>query len=204
MTNWEQVASDQVLEQTAAQLTAHGMTTKIVANKTAALAFLREHIPAGGEVMTGSSTTLHEIGFMELLQSAQSPWLDLHAKVGAENDEAARARLRRQASAADYFVASANAITQSGALVACDFSGSRVTAFPFAAGKLILVVGAQKIVPDLDTAMKRVREYVFPLEDARALKAYGGHSGFGKWVIVEQEVNPDRIQVVLVKEKLGF
>jgi hypothetical protein len=77
------------------------------------------------------------------------------------------------------FLGSVNAITQAGELVACDASGSRVGAYPFAAKKLVLVAGIQKIVPTLEDAIKRIREYVYPLEDKRAMKAYGMHSSQG-------------------------
>ena len=88
--------------------------------------------------------------------------------------------------------------------MACDASGSRGTAYPFAAKNLILVAGVQKITTTLDEAMKRVREYVYPLEDERAKKAYGMSSTTGKWVIIEREIIPNRTTLILVKEKLGF
>jgi hypothetical protein len=49
--------------------------------------------------------------------------------------------------------------------------------------------------------MKRLREYAFPLEDARALKAYGVHSGINKMLVINREVNPGRITMIIVKEK---
>ena len=89
-------------------------------------------------------------------------------------------------------------------MVAVDRSGSRVSAYPFAAKKVILIIGAQKITANLEQAMRRIREYVFPLEDNRAKKAYGMGSALGKWVIIENEFEKDRISIVLVKEILGF
>jgi hypothetical protein len=72
------------------------------------------------------------------------------------------------------------------------------------AGKVILVVGTQKIVSDLEDARRRIDEYAFPLEDARAQAAYGVRSGVNKVLIINREWIPDRTTVVLVDEALGF
>ena len=69
---------------------------------------------------------------------------------------------------------------------------------------LILVVGTQKIVSNLATGIARIEEYAFPLEDARAKNAYGISSSTSKWAIIEGEKNPNRVKLILVKEKLGF
>jgi hypothetical protein len=72
------------------------------------------------------------------------------------------------------------------------------------AGKVILLVGTQKIVPGLEDALRRVDEYAFPLEDARAQAAYGVHSGVNKVLIINREWVPGRMTVVLCDEVLGF
>jgi hypothetical protein len=66
------------------------------------------------------------------------------------------------------------------------------------------VVGTQKIVPDLDTALQRIQEYTLPLEDQRAQETYGMHSFISKLLIVNREVMPGRITMILVKKNLGF
>jgi hypothetical protein len=66
------------------------------------------------------------------------------------------------------------------------------------------VVGGQKIVSDVEEGLRRIDEYAFPLEDARALEAYGVHSGVNKVLIINREVVPGRNTVVLVDEVLGF
>jgi hypothetical protein len=132
---------------------------------------LKELIPAGTEIMSGSSTTLIEIGFDAYVSGDKSRWNDIHRAIIAEDDEKKRHELRRKSVTADYFVSGVNAIAQTGELVACDKSGSRVGAWPFAANHLILVSGTNKIVPTLTDALQRVWEYAYPLEDARARKA---------------------------------
>lgn len=203
-TVWTKLPSEAVLNKTVAALQKRNFTVLVVNSRTDALTTLKNLVPSGAKVMTGSSTTLYQIGFMDYYLSGKTPWKTLGPEVYLEKDPQKQAILRRLSTTADYFLASVNAVAQTGELVACDASGSRVGAFPFAADKLVLVVGYQKICPTLVDAMQRIREYVFPLEDARALKAYGVHSMFGKWVIVENEKIPGRVTVILVKEALGF
>lgn len=201
---FDHVADRKKLEILAENMKLRNFEAVVAKNKQEALSFLQESIPSGAEVMTASSTTLKEIGFMDYLSSSESKLVSLQNKINQENDESKRQDLRRKSVAADYFVSSVNAVTEDGLLVAVDATGSRTGAMPFAAKKLILVIGAQKITKDLDEAMKRIREHVFPLENERAMKAYGAGSMFGKWVIIEKEAMPSRIKVILVEEALGF
>lgn len=131
-------------------------------------------------------------------------YYNLHESIFAESDPKKQAELRRKAVTADYFLASVNAVAETGELFACDASGSRVGAFPYAAGHLILVSGVNKIVPTWDDGIRRLREFAFPLEDKRAREAYETPSNVSKIVVIEKEFTPGRIHLILVKEKLGF
>lgn len=169
-----------------------------------ALSAIKKIIPAGAEVMRGSSITLVEIRFEEYITGRKSGWIDLHSVITSADDNKKRADLRRKSVTAEYFISGANAIAQTSEIVACDASGSRVGAWPFVAGHLILVVGINKIVPDLDSALHRIREYAFRLENARAGRAYGTPSTIGKCVILSHEKNTGRITLILVGEALGY
>ncbi len=98
---------------------------------------------------------------------------------------------------------SAAAVTEDGVLVIASATGSQLGPIASGAGKVILVVGSQKIVPDLSQALRRVQEYAFPLEDARAQVAYGRTSQLNKTLIVSGDLL-GRFTVVLVREALGF
>jgi L-lactate utilization protein LutB len=97
-----------------------------------------------------------------------------------------------------------NAIAKTGQIVACDASGSRVGAWPFAAQNLILVSGVNKIVPTLQDAMQRIQDYAYHLENARAKKVYGVNSQIGKCVILTKEGRPGRVTLILIDEVLGY
>lgn len=204
MSDWNQLPSDEELNLTVQNIEKRGIKVILVNTKNEALKEVKKLIHEGAKVSAGSSTTLDEIGFSEYFGSEDFKGENLNIKIWSENDQKKRSSLRRLATTAEVFLGSINAISQNGELVAVDNTGSRVSAYPFAAQKLILVSGSNKITKDLESAMKRVREYVYPLEDERARKAYGMPSGFGKWVIIENEIKEDRIVLVLVKESLGF
>jgi len=201
---WNTLPSSDIVHRTARAIGERGIAVVMAADGDDALAIVKNLIPPGAEVMTGSSTTLIEIGFDEYVAGGRSGWNSLHAVITSENDEKKRAELRRRSVTADWFVSSANAIAETGEIVACDASGSRVGAWPFAAGHLILVVGTNKIVPSLEMAMRRVYEYAFRLENARAQRAYGTPSSIGKCVILAREKIPGRVTLVLVNEALGY
>ncbi len=204
MSTWDTPATDSTINETVKNLTDHGFVVEVVETRQEAMEKVKALIPAGAEVMSGSSTTLHEIGLMEYINSDDSDWINLQAQLYGENDKDKRDHLRRASVTAEYFVASVNAISQTGALLAVDNTGSRVGAFPYAAQHLVLVAGTNKITDSIESAMQRIREYVWPLEIKRAKAAYGIDSMTRKWVILENENEAGRTHLILVKEKLGF
>ena len=84
------------------------------------------------------------------------------------------------------------------------FGGSQLGPIISGAGKVILAVGSQKIVPDLETGFRRIEEYSYPLESARLQDAYGIPSSINKMIILNGEIVPERITVILIPGALGF
>ncbi len=201
---WNGVPTEADISETVAALQSHGFNVIVVNDKAEALEKLKTLIPAGSEVMNGSSTTLIEIGFVDFLSSGKHGWNNLHTAILVEKDAAKQSDLRRKADAAEYFLSSVNAISKTGELIAADASGSRVGAFPFTAKNLVLVSGVNKIAPTMEAGLARLREFAYPLEDARAKKVYGMNSMIGKIVIMANEMFKGRTTLILVKEKLGY
>ncbi len=201
---WNRTPSDEVAAQTVAAVRRRGINVIQARNAPAALETLKNIVPAHAEVMNGSSTTLIEIGYDTFAKSDQPSWKNLHDAITAEDETEKRHELRRKSVTADYFISGVNAIAQSGEIVACDKTGSRVGAWPFAAKHLILVSGTNKIVATLDDALQRVWEYAFALENARVKKASGGSSQVGKCVILGNEANEGRTTLILIDESLGY
>ncbi len=202
--DYKQIPGDEIIKKTMDNLKGHGMLSVLVDNKTQALEEIKKIIPKGSKVMNGSSITLEEIGYHNLLKQDHQ-WINLHDQILKENDMKKRFELRRKALAeTDYFLSSVNAVTEDGLLVSVDATGSRVGAMPFVAKKLIFIISVNKIVKNLDAAFERIRTYVRPLEDVNMMNKFKIHTSFGKWIIIENEKNPERIQLILVKEPLGF
>jgi len=204
--SYDTIASDQVIAKTVASLKGKNFNPIVVNAKKEALEKIKELIPAGASVMNGSSTTLEEIGFMQYLKDGKHGWNDLHANILAENDAAKRAELRKQSVLSDWYLGSVHALTEGGEMIIASNTGSQLPHLVFTSKNLILIVGAQKIVPDLAEGMKRLETYVVPLEDDRAMKAYKAHTANNKTLIVhgENPMSGRTFHVIILKEKLGF
>jgi hypothetical protein len=99
---------------------------------------------------------------------------------------------------------SVNAITEDGILVAASATASQLGPYASTAGKVIYVVGSQKVVPDLESALRRIREFVLPWEDAQVRKILPSGSFVGKVLIVEREWLSGRTTVILVRQPIGI
>ena len=109
---------------------------------------------------------------MEHLKT-QTEWRNLHAEILAETDPAKQTELRRIAgNTAEYFVVSVSGVAETGELVSGDLTGTRVGPLTHSAGKIVIVVGSNKIVPTLDDALNRIRKFALPVESARVRVAY--------------------------------
>jgi len=199
----DDLPSEDALRRTVDNLEDRGFDVVVVDDASAALAELKDRIPAGASIMNGHSTTLEEIGFVDHL-AGDHEWENLHDEIFAIDDEAEAAAARRKSQTADYFLGSVNAIAESGELVAADASGSRIGAYPFAAKNLLLVSGLNKVVEDLETARERLQRLAYRFEDARAQDEYGMESAVAKEVTYRYEFEDDRTTVVLVEDRLGF
>jgi len=192
------------VERVLAATTARGFQSTFVPDRAAALAKVLEFLPRGAKVAHGSSTTLQEIGLVDLLKGADSGYTYQNALWTAENDAGKRARLRGRLSLeADVFLGSVQAVGETGEAVGADQSGSRQAFYIFGPARVVWVAGINKIVPDVAAGIRRVREVALPKEDARMKAAGAAGSSIGKLVIYERE-RPGRTSLVLVGEPLGF
>lgn len=197
------VASDERIAKTAESLTANGMQTFVVANAEEARKKVFELIPRDAEVFNVTSRTIDEIGVSA--EIASSGHYDDVRKHLIELDQEGQQRAKRQLGAApDVVVGSVHAITEQGQLVIASMSGSQMGPGVSGAAKVIYVAGTQKLVANLNEGLRRVQEYTLPLEDERALNAYGINSAVNKLLIINREIVPERISIILVKENIGF
>lgn len=205
MNNWQTIPTDEIIKKTSAALEKNGISPLLSADGIEAREKLISLIPESASVMNGTSTTLKEIGFTDYLKM-QTTWNNLHVPILKEENPEKKDLLYRESSTADYFIGSVHAVTEDGTVVIASNSGSQLPGYAFAAKHVIWIVGAHKIVKNLDEAFKRIYDYILPLESARANKAYNMTSGsfVSKMLIINRENTPGRIKLMFVKEVLGF
>lgn len=204
MEKWDKLADRKTIEKTIATLKANGIDVQVAENRQEAKRRVLEIIPAGSEVMTMTSVTLDTIGLSEEITKADGKFKPVRDKLYAMDRKTQTQEMNRLGAAPEFVVGSVHAITEDGHVLIASATGSQLPAYAYGAGKVIWVAGSQKIVKNTDEGLKRIYDYVFPLEDERARAAYGMGSGVNKLLIVNKEVTPGRITLILVKEKLGF
>ena len=173
-----------------------------------------EMIPQGATVFRCGSMSAGGMGLWESI--AALPEANLIDPYRPELSPEEAMELRRRGLTADVMIASTNAITLDGRLVNLDGMGNRVAAMAFGPKKVILVVGMNKVAPDLESAMARVKHYAAPVNNIRyGLKNPCVETGLcsdcktpqricNMWSIIEGHMIKDRIHVKLVGENLGY
>ena len=203
--DFNQLATKETVEQVIENLKNRGITAILVETKEQALEKIKELIPEGMSIMTGSSTTLDQIGFTDLLISKNHPWKNLKDEILNESDPQKRNELRKNSVLADYFLGSVHAVTKKGEILVASASGSQIPSYAFSSDNVIWVVSTKKIVNNLDEAFQRVKEHIYPLENQRMKNAGYEGSIIGKWFILEREILPNRkITLIFVNKDLGF
>jgi len=200
---WDTVADDKMIGRTARALASKGIEVFIVKDRNEAKEKFLELVPQGSEVYVMSSITLDETGILKEVEEG-GRYVSVRKKVMSINEKEKRDAFRRAASACQYATGSVHAVSEDGQVVIASQSGSQLAPYAFAATNVVWVVGAQKIVKNLGQAFRRIKEHCVPLENERMMKAYGMGTGLNKMLIFEKEGTPNRIKMILVKEKLGF
>ena len=170
-------APGQRLERAAASLTAHGFTVEILDDAAAARTRIKDLIPEGASVFTAASETLRLSGIDEDI-NASGRYQAVKPRVLAMDRVSCADDIRRLLASPDVAVGSV--------------------------ARAIWIVGAQKVVPDLSTALRRVEDHALPLESARAQVAYGQPSAINRLLILNAEPHPGRGTVLLLREAIGF
>ncbi len=197
------LADDARVTRTAAALEANGIRALRAADAAEAKRIVLGLLLDGSQVHHGASQSLEVSGIIGEIE--RSPRYDpVGPRIRRLDRNAQADEIRRLSAAPEVMLGSVHAVTQTGALLTASMGGSQPGPSASGAGRVLLVVGTQKIVSDLEEGLRRISDYSFPLEDARAQAAYGIHSAVNKVLIVNREIIPERITVVLVDEVLGF
>jgi L-lactate utilization protein LutC len=195
-------SEEEVLQRASEQLRAHGFTVEVLDDAEAARARIAELVAVGASVFTGTSETLRTSGIDADL-NASGRYDAIKPRTITMDRVTQSKEIRRLISSPDVVVGSVAAVTETGSIVVASSTGFQIPAYAAGAGQVILIVGAQKIVPDMGTAMERMESYVLPLEDARAFAAYGAHSAMNRVLIFNGEPF-GRVTVLLLREVIGY
>jgi L-lactate utilization protein LutC len=190
------------LEWVAAALAAKNFAVEILDDAAAARTRIKDLIPEGASVFTGASETLRMSGIEEDIN--KSGRYDSLKSRPPMDRATQRNEIWAALSTPDVLVGSVAAVTETGSLVVASASGSQLPGYAGAAARVIWVVGAQKVVPDLSTALRRVEEHCLPLESERAMRVYGRPSAINRVLILNAEPEPGRGTVLLLRESIGF
>lgn len=204
--NYTTIPTEEIIKKTILALAERHIVASVVETRAEALAKVRELIPDGASVMNGASKTLEEIGYLEMLKSGGHPWENPKEAILAEKDPVKQALLRKQSAISDYYVGSVHALSENGEIVIASNSGSQLPHVVYTSPNIIFIVGAQKIIPTLSDALKRLEEHVVPLEDAR-MKSVGYPGTFLSKTLIFRGENPvmgRKFNLIFVKEALGF
>ena len=202
-TSFSDPAPAQHLEQAAAALTAHGFTVEILDDAAAARTRIKDLIPEGASVFTGASETLRLSG-IDADINASGRYESVRQRGQALDRVSQLHEIWRLMSTPDVIVGSVHAVTETGSLVIASASGSQLPGYAGGAAHAIWIVGAQKVVPDLSTALRRVEDHCLPLESDRAMKVYGQPSAINRLLILNAEPHPGRGTVLLLRKAIGF
>ena len=187
----------------AGALERNGMTCTVVDSGEEARTAVQSVLPVGAEVYNNTSRTLEVIGVAEDIERS-GQYQALRPRLYQMDREMQGREMRQLSASPEWVVGSVHALTEEGSLLIASASGSQLGPIVSGAGHVVLVIGAQKIVPDLNTGLRRLYEYCFPLEDRRARQAYGVPSGVNNILVINMAIVPGRITVILVNEPLGF
>ncbi len=196
-------AAEETIQRAAERMRDRNIEVVVVNDGDQARKVMLERLPEGAEVHSGKSKTLQDAGIFDAIHDA-SRYDALRPRLFKMDRQTQAHEIRKLIAGPDFMLGSVNAVIEDGVLVAASASASQLGPYASTAGKVILVVGSQKIVPDLETALRRIRDYVLPWEDSQVRKVMNIGSFVGKILIIEREWVDGRMTVILVRKAIGI
>lgn len=196
------LASEAQIQNAIKALESNGIKVMLAETGEEARKLVLDLVPQGAEVYANLSKTLETLGLSDEFDKS-GHYNAVRPRVLALDRKTQADEIRKLRTIPDYIVGSVHAITEAGEVITASGTGSQISSYAYGAGKVIWVVGTQKIVSDLSEGFRRINEYSKALEDARMQEAFGVNSSLNKTLIITRDM-PGRITLVLVKENLGF
>jgi hypothetical protein len=203
--NWDfaKLASEEQIRSAAKALEENNIHVLIAQNGEEAEEMLFDLLPAGAEVFTASSQTLEQLEIPAKLEKSGQYNL-VREKLKEMDPRTQNREMVKLGATPEYVLGSIHAVTEDGQVLVASNTGSQLAPYAASAAKVIWVVGAQKIVRDLEEGIQRIEEYAYPREDERLRSAKGVPSAVNKVLFVNKEVQPGRVTMIIVKAELGY
>ncbi len=200
---FSQLVSDEQIDQTVEALKTRNIQAVVVNTGEEAREYVLNLLPEGAEVHSSMSITLEQIGLTAAIEESER-YQAIRPQLRKLDRVKQNKEFRRLGSSPDFMLGSVHAVTLDGEVIVGSGGGSQIGPYASGAGKVIWVVGAQKLVPSLEDALRRLKEYSYPLEDARMQTAVGRSAQLNQILIFQGALQPGRLNMVIVKENLGF
>jgi len=202
MNDWAKLADKKTIEETINNLKPRNINVFFVKTGEEAKKKVLEIIPQGARVLASASVTLETTGIRDEIDES-GKYISVRKEYMALDREKEADKIRILRSTPDFIIASVHAVTKKGEVLIASNTGSQLAGYTAGAGKVIWVVGVQKIVDNLDEGFKRVYDYVLPKESEKLKKLYGVPSNVSKLLIFNKEVAKDRVTLIFVNESVG-
>ncbi|CAI3565909.1 MAG: lactate utilization protein [Clostridium neonatale] len=205
--------NEQRILRTIKALEKNNMNGYIVASNVDLISKIEELISPKSKVSCGGSMTLFETGVIDHLKSGRYEFLDRY-KEGLTQDEIKE--IFRQSFLSDAYVTSTNAITENGEIYNVDGNGNRVAAMLYGPDKVIIVAGVNKIVPNVEEAIIRTKEYASPINAkrlnketpctkiGRCVECNSDNRICNEYTLIKRQIDKNRIHVIFLNDNLGY
>lgn len=195
-------ASEAELQDLAEHLRARNFEVVVVDNGEQARDEVLRRIPEGASIHSGKSKTLEDSGLFKVLMEDER-YDFTRKKTQGMDRRTQRLEIARMGATPDVMINSVHAVTKEGQILITSASGSQIAPIASGAGQVILVIGSQKVVPDLGSALQRIRDHVVPYEDARLRQEMGVGTKIARTLILDQDFMPGRTTIILVRDPIG-
>lgn len=206
-------SNEMKINRTIEALKKNNMNGYYAKNRDEVIELIKDIVSEGSKVAVGGSETLSELGILEHLRSGRYDFLDRY-KEGLTREEVTN--IFKQSFLADAYLSSCNAITENGELYNVDGNGNRVAAMLYGPDKVIVICGINKIVKDVDEAIKRNREISAPMNAKRLNKKTPcAKVGYcmncnspericNEYTLIKKQRSDERMHVIFLNENLGY
>ena len=206
-------SNEMKINRTIEALKKNNMNGYYAKNRDEVIKLIEDIVAEGSKVAVGGSETLSELGVLEYLRSGRYDFLDRY-KAGLTPEEVTN--IFKQSFLADAYLSGCNAITENGELYNVDGNGNRVAAMLYGPDKVIVICGVNKIVKDVDEAIKRNRAISAPMNAKRLnRKTPCAKVGYcmdcnspericNEYTLIKKQRLPERMHVIFLNENLGY